>query len=99
MAANLEALQSRLPESEPLARFHGIARIVTRNPSARAEDGLGWIFRPLAKNWKSRHCPISGVSEDDFQDIIRQSLKASSMFGNPIPLTEAELRGVLKRAL
>ena len=40
-----------------------------------------------------------GIAEADFPDIIAKSKNSSSMKGNPLTLTESELRSVLHMAL
>jgi len=45
--------------------------------------------------------PLSdyGITEADFQSLIEKAQKASSMKGNPVQLTEAELVEILQQAL
>jgi alcohol dehydrogenase class IV len=40
-----------------------------------------------------------GVSREDFPLIVEKAANASSMRGNPIPLTNEELTEILERAL
>ena len=40
-----------------------------------------------------------GVTRDDFTAIIEKSSQASSMKGNPIQLTNEEMREILERAV
>jgi alcohol dehydrogenase class IV len=40
-----------------------------------------------------------GLQQNEIPEAVEKTMKASSYKGNPIPLTEAELTGVLERAL
>jgi alcohol dehydrogenase class IV len=40
-----------------------------------------------------------GITEADFDEVIEKSSQASSMKGNPIPLTPDDMRDILTRAL
>src|SRR5258706_4563286 len=41
--ANLQALRSRQPNSEVLARFDAVARLITAQTGATADDGVDWL--------------------------------------------------------
>lgn len=98
MAVNLEALQSRAPGSPAIRRYDEIARIVTGNAGHRAPDGIAWI-RDLCSQLQVPRLADYGIQEGDFSDIIAKSKNSSSMSGNPILLTEAELITALNRTL
>ncbi len=98
LEANLRALQARMPKSPALERLDEMARILTGHGNATAADGIAWIHslcESLAIAPLARH----GLSEAAFPALIAQAQKANSMKGNPIPLTERELTGILERAL
>ena len=98
MEMNISALQNRAPASPLLARFEEVARIVTGKPTARAADGIDWVQKTCAMlNLR----PLSDyeITESDFQILIEKSQKASSMKGNPVQLTDAELAEILQQAL
>ena len=40
-----------------------------------------------------------GVTEADLPLVVAQAQKASSMKGNPLPLTDEELTGILRQAI
>jgi alcohol dehydrogenase class IV len=95
---NVNAIQKRMFDSSILKRFDEIARIVTGNPSAHAEDGVKWIQELCS----SLHVPpLSrfGLEESHFSPVIEKAKRASSMRGNPIDLTDEELQDCLRRAL
>ena len=97
MEANVKALQSRVPESEALMRYDEVARIVTAEPTATAPDGIAWV-QDLCSQLKVPPLAAYGINENDFQNIVNKSRKASSMKGNPIELTEDELMKILVKA-
>src|SRR5690606_450691 len=78
LAANLAALRSRAGEDPVLERFDEVARLITGDARAMAEDGLVWCDRitgqlriPRLRHW--------GVTEADAEDLARKSTDASSM--------------------
>jgi alcohol dehydrogenase class IV len=98
MAMNISALQRRAPDSPSLARYEEVARIVTGKATATASDGINWVQKTCAV---LKLPPLSdyGITEADFQSLIEKAQKASSMKGNPVQLTEAELAEILQQAL
>jgi alcohol dehydrogenase class IV len=98
METNLQALQDRTPDSPVLSRFTEVARLLTGDPDARAEDGIRWLHQLCAE---LRIPPLGdyGITEADIPSIIELSKKASSMKGNPVRLTDDELTSILRRAL
>ncbi len=98
METNLAALRSRAPSSAAVGRYDEVARIVTGRPDAVAEDGVEWV-RELGAALAIRPLRDYGVRDADVPVIADKAARASSMKGNPIELTPAELRGVLERAL
>jgi alcohol dehydrogenase class IV len=98
MAANLKALQARMPESEAVKRFDEVAQIVTGDPQARAEDGVAWI-QDLYEKLMIPSLSDYGLREDDFPVLIEKTAVASSTKGNPIQLTAEEMREILVLAL
>ncbi len=98
MEANIRALRERSPQSPTLARYDEIARILTGNPSATAEDGIAWT-QALCARLGIPPLREVGVTPEEIPAIVRQSRKASSMKGNPVPLTDEELESILVQAL
>jgi alcohol dehydrogenase class IV len=97
MDANIRALRARAPESEPLGRYQTVARILTGNSGAAAEDGVAWVTRTCRE---LRVPPLRsyGIREEHLEALVENAAKASSMKGNPIVLTAGELRQILSRA-
>lgn len=98
MEVNVEALRSRAPESEALRRYHEVARMLTGNARATAEDGVRWIAE-LSLRLEIRPLREFGVREEHIPDLIAKAARASSMKGNPIVLTAKELGRIAAHSL
>ena len=98
MAANVQALQQRLPESPVLDRYDEVARILTGDPSARSGKGVQWV-RELCQTLAVPTLSHFGIARLHFDEIIDKSRNASSMKGNPLVLADAELESILEQAL
>ena len=97
MAANVRALQSRKPGSPALGRYDEIAQILTAKAAARAADGVKWV-KELCALLKVPALAKLGLKEQDFAAVVQKSQQSSSMKGNPVELTVAELVQILKKA-
>jgi alcohol dehydrogenase class IV len=102
--ANVRALRSGLtqeagpPAADVLDRYTEAARLLTGHPAASIEDGLAWIRETLTL----LHVPglaASGLVPQQADDIAAQALVSSSMKGNPVPLTRADLTAILLQSL
>jgi alcohol dehydrogenase class IV len=98
MEANLRALEARAAGSPALARYDEVAQLLTEDGEARAADGLAWV-QELCQALAVPPLSEYGLSAGDFPEVVTQSQKASSMKGNPIVLSEAELTGILAQAV
>ncbi|MCB9421981.1 MAG: iron-containing alcohol dehydrogenase [Ardenticatenaceae bacterium] len=96
--ANVRALQSRQPENPALQRYTEIARILTGDPAATVQDGVQWI-QSLCADLQIPGLATYGLTANDLPTVVNQSKNASSMKGNPIQLSEAELMHILEQAL
>jgi alcohol dehydrogenase class IV len=97
MEANLRALRRSQPNSPTIARYTEIACILTGSKEAHAEEGVAWVGE-LCKSLNIRPLSDHGLKLEDFPAIVEQSQKANSMKGNPMPLTDVELRAILVAA-
>ena len=97
MAANVAALRARAPENPALERYATIARLLTGNKKARAEDGIEWV-RELSAELKVPALRAWGIAESDLPGVVEKAARASSMKANPLPLTSEELLAVVKAA-
>jgi alcohol dehydrogenase class IV len=98
MEVNLRALGSRASGGEALERYRTVAQILTGDPQAAAEDGVRWIAA-LCGRLEIPPLRAYGVSSDHVADLAAKAAKASSMKGNPIVLTGAELEEIASRAI
>ena len=96
--ANVRALQHRKPDSPVLQRYVEVAQLLTGRSTAEASDVIEWLHHLCAD---LEVAPLSqfGFTANDIPTVVAQAQKASSMKGNPITLTEEELRKILTAAL
>lgn len=98
MSTNLRALREREPSHPAVERYVRIAELLNDRSGAAAEDGVGFVeelvsrlgIPPLARY---------GLTSASFPSLVAKARKASSMQGNPLPLTDAELEQILTGAL
>jgi len=98
MEANVRALQLRASNSPALARYDEVAQSLTGNATAAAADGAGWVRDVCAAMAVS---PLSrfSLTQADFPAVVAQAQQASSMKGNPVPLTDQEVTDILEQAM
>jgi alcohol dehydrogenase class IV len=96
--ANVRALRERAPGSDALGRYSEIARTVTGDDKATAEQLVDWITH-LVVTLRIPGLSRYGITQGHVPELVEQAGQASSMKGNPIVLTPAELAGSLERAL
>jgi alcohol dehydrogenase class IV len=98
MEANLVALHARTLDHPALERYDTIAKILCNHPSATSQDGLEWI-REFCTYARIPTLSTLGLTEVLFNKIIEKAINSSSMKGNPIILTDIELRNILLKSL
>lgn len=98
LRANLNALRFRDAGNTILARFDTVARLLTGNPNAGADDAVDRCLS-LTQSLNIPGLSAWGISDGDVDEIVSKAAKASSMKANPIVLTTDELAKVLKTAL
>jgi alcohol dehydrogenase class IV len=98
METNIFALRTRQPKSPVIERYNEVARLLTGDENAIADAGMVWI-RELCQVLNIRPLNEYGLNSDDFPALVEQSQKASSMRGNPVPLTDTELMNILVHAI
>ncbi|MGO9078579.1 MAG: iron-containing alcohol dehydrogenase [Streptosporangiaceae bacterium] len=96
--ANVRALRSGPPGRRALDRYAEAAQLLTGNPAARVEDGLAWI-RETTALLAVPGLAAYGIEPRHADDIAAKAARSSSMQGNPVPLTHADLRGICLQAL
>jgi len=90
MEMNLNALKLHNPESPALERYAEVAQILTEKPSARAENGIEWVFN-LCRELNIPTLSDLKLSDQDIPVVVEKSQKASSTKGNPVKLTDEEI--------
>jgi alcohol dehydrogenase class IV len=98
MEVNLSALRERGPEHPALLRMAEVATLLTGRPEARPEDAIGWL-RELTAALSIPGLASYRLTEDEIPAMLAAAQKASSMRGNPIELTDAEVGEILTRSL
>jgi alcohol dehydrogenase class IV len=97
MRANIAAAQ-RASAADVVARYREVAALVTGEPGARPEDGVAWVDdlrRALAIPPLAHY----GMTDADVPALVAKAQTASSMKGNPLPLSAEELSAIARAAL
>ena len=99
MAANIHALRQRdTTGGDALRRYDEVARMLTGNAGATADDGVKWV-RELVGDLQIKPLGTYGIREEHVADLVAKVANASSVKANPIALTAGELIETLRRAL
>jgi alcohol dehydrogenase class IV len=96
--ANVAALRSSQPGHPALDRYADAARLLTGDPAAAVEDGIGWIRETVALLGVPGLGSF-GLRPEAAGDVAAKAARSSSMQGNPVPLSEADLREVVHQAI
>ena len=91
MAANVAALRERAPEHPSLRCYDEVARLLTGDARASADDGATWV-RDLVADLGVPGLAAYGLDEAAFDALIPAAGRSSSMKGNPVALSDSELR-------
>ena len=97
MQANVAVLRAAGPDHPALARYAEAAALLTGEPVAAIEDGVAWVRETLAL-LDIPGLGTFGLVPEQADGIAAQALRSSSMQGNPVSLTEGDLRAILARA-
>ncbi len=97
-AANVAALRRRDPENPALERYTEVARLLTGKADAAPEDAVGWLSERV-REFALPTLADCGLSPADAPELIARARRASSMRGNPVELTAAELAAILEECL
>jgi alcohol dehydrogenase class IV len=96
--ANIEALRKRQANSDALARYDEVAKIITGNEKAKADDAVSWL-QELCQGLEVPSLSVLGLTKNLISDAVTKAQNASSMKGNPVVLSVDELTGILERAM
>ena len=102
--ANVRTLRSGgVQEAGPpalgaLDRYTEAARLLTGHPAASIEDGLAWIRETLTL-LRVPGLATFGLEPQHADEMAAKALVSSSMKGNPVPLSQADLEAIILQAL
>jgi alcohol dehydrogenase class IV len=97
---NLRALRERAPEHPALPRLTEMATLLTGRPEATPEDGIAWLEQ-LTATLSIPGLASYGLDQAEIGEIdavVAAAQKASSMRGNPIELSDEEVREIVTRS-
>jgi alcohol dehydrogenase class IV len=96
--ANVRAARLSPSGADVLERYTEAAALLTRQSDASVEDGLAWIRETLTL-LQVPGLAAFGLGPQQADDIAAKALVSSSMKGNPVPLSHADLKAILLQAL
>jgi alcohol dehydrogenase class IV len=96
--ANVRVAGSASSGADVLDRYAEAARLLTGRPAASIDDGLAWIRATLTL-LSVPGLAAFGLSSAMAGDIAAKALVSSSMKGNPVPLSHADLVAIVLQAL
>jgi alcohol dehydrogenase class IV len=96
--ANVRAVRSSPSGADVLDRYAEAAGLLTRRSDASVEDGLSWIRETLTL-LQVPGLAAFGLGPQQADDIAAKALVSSSMKGNPVPLSHADLKAIVLEAL
>jgi len=94
MKANLIALR----REENFQALEKLEEFAYMTGGSTAEEGIEWLAG-LCRDLQVPPLSSMGITEADFTAIVEKSKSSSSMNGNPVELTDAELMQILRAAL
>jgi alcohol dehydrogenase class IV len=97
MEANIRAAGERGGPST-LERYVEVARVLTGDPEADAWGAVAWV-RGLCAEMEIPPLRVAGLTSTDCGRLIPLVQRASSTQGNPVKLSDEELRAILEAAL
>lgn len=97
LETNVRALKARSPTSAALARYAEAAKLML-SPQSDIHDLIA-AMREQAHHLSIPRLSAFGLTPQAIPDLVASSQRASSMRGNPIPLTDDELTAAIHSAL
>lgn len=94
---NLRAARRRAVDGPTLTRLTDLAQLLTGNPTASPEAGIGWLA-DLTAALEIPGLAAYGLTDVDTAEVVAATQRASSTKGNPIDLTDDEVAEILTRA-
>jgi alcohol dehydrogenase class IV len=102
LRANVEALRQRTPTHPALRRLAEIGRLLTGNATLNenaAVEAAADVSERWARDFGLPNLGACGLTEADFPEIVADSRRSGSMRGNPVELTDEELKNILAAAI
>lgn len=96
-AVNWAAIQ-RTGHAEAKTKFESAARLLLDDAAATPDDATAWL-RALTQRLLIPSLSSLGIQESDLEGLAEKAARASSMKGNPVPLSHEELLAILRAAL
>ena len=97
-AANITQLQHDPAAVATMERYTEIARILTGDPAATAQNGVQWLQAAVG-SLKIPPLGRWGLSSEEVPALADQAMKSSSMRGNPVVLNRQALEDAIRQAL
>ena len=98
LEVNLRALRQRAPHHPSLAKFHDLAAWLTGRPGAAPEEAVSAVAS-LVGALGVRGLAHHGLDAAGVPGLVERARRASSMKGNPVVLTDAELTEIVERSM
>jgi alcohol dehydrogenase class IV len=98
MEINLRALRDRAPEHPALLRMAEVSTLLTGQPEATPENGIVWL-QELTAALSIPGLASYKLTEEEIPAVATAAQKASSMRGNPIELSDAEVSEIVAGSL
>jgi alcohol dehydrogenase class IV len=92
---NLTALTHRAPQHPALAKYQEAAHLILQTAGATPHDLIDWLHQTL-QDMQIPTLQQAGLSPSQFSTLIPHAQRATSMKGNPIPLTDDEINLLLE---
>lgn len=97
MRENLKAARDS-KHADLLNRFGELARLLTAESAAQAEDAIDWLDS-LVSDLRIARLAEYGLGPQHVDQLVQQARKASSMRGNPVELSPDVLTTILRESL
>jgi alcohol dehydrogenase class IV len=98
MEVNLRALRERAPDDPALQRMSEVATLLTGRPDATPEGAIAWL-QDLTGALAIPGLASHGLDAVEIDAVVAAAQRASSMRGNPIELSDQEVREIVTRSL
>jgi alcohol dehydrogenase class IV len=95
---NLRALRERAPQHPALPRLTELATLLTGELDGSPEDAIAWLDQ-LTAALSIPGLASYGLDQDEVDAVVMAAQRASSMRGNPIELSDDEVREIVTRSL